>query len=163
MKAHIVRDPRCALLWRFDADSAGYAGVERAARLCGVTLRTVGNAELNTPVGNLCAGKPPVAAAPLDTVPELPALIVSGLSHQTGELGRFIDLVRGKRGRSAPARHGNPHQQNLDPGGFAAGTEPGTRGGGRGQRKGMSNRFRRGGSRSAGRRGACGASWPTAC
>ena len=103
MKAHIVRDPRCALLWRFDADSAGYAGVERAARLCGVTLRTVGNAELNTPVGNLCAGKPPVAAAPLDTVPELPALIVSGLSHQTGELGRFIDLVR-ESGADLPLR-----------------------------------------------------------
>ena len=103
MKAHFVRDPRCALLWRFDADSAGYAGVERAARLCGVTLRTVGNAELNTPVGNLCAGKPPVAAAPLDTVPELPALIVSGLSHQTGELGRFIDLVR-ESGADLPLR-----------------------------------------------------------
>ncbi|WP_294569322.1 DUF3783 domain-containing protein [uncultured Subdoligranulum sp.] len=103
MKAHIVRDPRCALLWRFDADSAGYAGVERAARLCGVTLRTVGNAELGTPVGNLCAGKPPVAAAPLDTVPELPALIVSGLSHQTGELGRFIDLVR-ESGADLPLR-----------------------------------------------------------
>ena len=103
MKAHIVCDPRCALLWRFDADSAGYAGVERAARLCGVTLRTVGNAELNTPVGNLCAGKPPVAAAPLDTVPELPALIVSGLSHQTGELGRFIDLVR-ESGADLPLR-----------------------------------------------------------
>lgn len=103
MKAHIVRDPRCALLWRFDADSAGYTGVERAARLCGVTLRTVGNAELNTPVGNLCAGKPPVAAAPLDTVPELPALIVSGLSHQTGELGRFIDLVR-ESGADLPLR-----------------------------------------------------------
>ena len=103
MKAHIVRDPRCALLWRFDADSAGYAGVERAARLCGVTLRTVGNAELGTPVGNLCAGTPPVAAAPLDTVPELPALIVSGLSHQTGELGRFIDLVR-ESGADLPLR-----------------------------------------------------------
>lgn len=103
MKAHIVREPRCALLWRFDAASAGYAGVERAARLCGVTLRTVGNAELNTPVGDLCAGKPPVAAAPLDTVPELPALIVSGLSHQTGELGRFIDLVR-ESGADLPLR-----------------------------------------------------------
>lgn len=103
MKAHIVRDPRCALLWRFDADSAGYAGVERAARLCGVTLRTVGNAELGTPVGELCAGKAPAAAAPLAAVPELPALIVSGLSHQTGELGRFIDLVR-ESGADLPLR-----------------------------------------------------------
>lgn len=103
MKAHIVREPRCALLWRFDADSAGYAGVERAARLCGVALRTVGNTELGALVGDLCAGKTPEAAVLPAAVPELPALVVSGLSHQTGELGRFIDLVR-ESGADLPLR-----------------------------------------------------------
>ena len=103
MKAHIIREPRCALLWRFAADSAGYDAVARAAGQCGVTLRIVGNAELGTKVGDLCAGKPAADAAPLAAVPERPALIVSGLSHQTGELGRFIDLVR-ESGADLPLR-----------------------------------------------------------
>ncbi len=103
MKAHIVRNPRCALLWRFDAASTGYEALERAARSCGVTLRTVGNGELGALVGDLCAGKPAPAFAPLIAVPERPALIVSGLSHQTGELGRFIDLVR-ESGADLPLR-----------------------------------------------------------
>ena len=94
MKAHIVREPRCALLWRFDETCPGYEGLAKAARSCGVTLRTVGNPERGGLVGDLCAGKPAPAAAPLAAVPERPALIVSGLSHQTGELGHFIDLVK---------------------------------------------------------------------
>ena len=94
MKAHIHREPRCALLWRFDDTCPGYEGLARAARSCGVTLRAVGNGELGALVGDLCAGKPAPAFAPLIAVPERPALIVSGLSHQTGELGRFIDLVK---------------------------------------------------------------------
>ncbi len=103
MKAHIIRDPRCALLWRFDAASTGYPALEQAARRCGVTLRTVGNDELGCLVGDLCAGKAAAGAAPLAAVPERPALIVSGLSHQTGELGRFIDLVR-ESGADLPLR-----------------------------------------------------------
>ena len=94
MKAHIVREPRCALLWNFPAGSPGYDAVERAARACRVALRPVDNGALGALVGDLCAGKPLPPAAPLAAVPERPALIVSGLSHQTGELGRFIDLVR---------------------------------------------------------------------
>lgn len=103
MKAHIVRNPRCALLWRFDTQSTGYDALERAARRCGVTLRTVGNGELGALVGDLCAGKPAPAFAPLIAVPERPALIVSGLSHQTGELGRFLDLVK-ESGAELPLR-----------------------------------------------------------
>lgn len=103
MKAHIIRDPRCALLWRFDAASTGYEALERAVRSCGVTLRFVGNDQLGCTVGDLCAGKAESAAAPLAAVPERPALIVSGLSHQTGELGRFIDLVR-ESGADLPLR-----------------------------------------------------------
>lgn len=103
MKAHIVRAPRCALLWRFDAQSTGYDALERAARRCGVTLRTVGNGELGALVGDLCAGKSAPDFAPLIAVPERPALIVSGLSHQTGELGRFLDLVK-ESGAELPLR-----------------------------------------------------------
>lgn len=103
MKAHIVREPRCALLWRFDAQSTGYDALERAARRCGVTLRTVGNGELGALVGDLCAGKSAPDFAPLIAIPERPALIVSGLSHQTGELGRFLDLVK-ESGAELPLR-----------------------------------------------------------
>ena len=104
MKAHIVRDPRCALLWRFDADSAGYAGEERAARLCGVTLRTVGNARTEHPGGQPLRGESlPWPLRRWIRCRRLPALIVSGLSHQTGELGRFIDLVR-ESGADLPLR-----------------------------------------------------------
>ena len=54
-------------------------------------------------MGDLCAGKPAPDFAPLIAVPERPAMIVSGLSHQNGELGRFIDLV-GKSGADLPLR-----------------------------------------------------------
>lgn len=103
MKAHIIRDPRCALLWRFDASCAGYEAVEQAARRCDVTLRTVGNGELGGIIGDLCAGKPAPDFAPLIAVPERPAMIVSGLSHQTGKLGQFLDLVR-ESGADLPLR-----------------------------------------------------------
>lgn len=103
MKAHIIREPRCALLWRFDESSTGYEAVKQAAQRCGVKLRAVGNGELGGIVGDLCAGKAVPAFAPLVAVPERPAMIVSGLSHQTGELGRFIDLVR-ESGADIPLR-----------------------------------------------------------
>lgn len=103
MKAHIVREPRCALLWRFDDTCAGYDKLAQAARHCAVTLRTVGNGELGALVGDLCAGKPAPDFAPLIAVPERPALIVSGLSHQSGELGQFIDRVK-ESGAELPLR-----------------------------------------------------------
>lgn len=103
MKAHIVREPRCALLWNFPAGSPGYDAVERAARACRVTLRAVGNGELGATVGDLCAGEPLPPAAPLAAVPDRPALIVSGLDHQTGELGRFLDLAK-EAGADIPLR-----------------------------------------------------------
>ena len=103
MKAHIHREPRCALLWRFDDTCPGYEGLARAARSCGVTLRAVGNGELGALVGDLCAGKPLPPAAPLAAVPDRPALIVSGLSHQNGELNRFLDMVSAS-GAALPLR-----------------------------------------------------------
>ena len=103
MKAHIVREPRCALLWHIEAGSPAYAALERAARACRVTLRAVGNGELGATVGDLCAGKPLPPAAPLAAVPDRPALIVSGLSHQNGELNRFLDMVSAS-GAALPLR-----------------------------------------------------------
>ena len=85
MKAHIVREPRCALLWNFPAGSPGYDAVERAARACRVALRPVDNGALGALVG------------------DRPALIVSGLSHQNGELNRFLDMVSAS-GAALPLR-----------------------------------------------------------
>lgn len=101
MKAHIVREPRCALVWNLD--DAGLQALQPAARAARLTLRAVGNGELGATVGDLCAGKPAPPAAPLIAVPERPALIVSGLSHQNGELGQFLDQVQAT-GVSLPLR-----------------------------------------------------------
>ena len=32
MKARIIREPRCALLWRIDESYPNYAAIERAAK-----------------------------------------------------------------------------------------------------------------------------------
>lgn len=93
MKAHIVREPRCALVWNYH-DETGLAALRRAADAARLTLRPVGNGELGATVGDLCAGKPAPDFAPLIAVPDRPALIVSGLNHQTGELGQFLDAVQ---------------------------------------------------------------------
>ncbi|HIZ47150.1 MAG TPA: DUF3783 domain-containing protein [Candidatus Gemmiger excrementavium] len=93
MKAHIVREPRCALVWNYH-DESGLAALRRAAGDAHLTLRPVGNGDLGATVGDLCAGKPTPAAAPLIAVPDRPALILSGLSHQTGELGAFLDQLQ---------------------------------------------------------------------
>lgn len=103
MKAHIVHEPRCALLWNFGPDSAGYAALERAARACKVTLRPVDSRALGAVIGDLCAGKPLPPAAPAAAVPDRPALIVSGLNHQDGTLGRFLDMAQAG-GASLPLR-----------------------------------------------------------
>lgn len=94
MKAHIPPNPRCALLWRFGPGDAGYETLARTARLYRLTLRCVAQDELNTTVGDLCDGKAAVAAAPAPTAPALPALIISGLRHDNGELNDFLDAVR---------------------------------------------------------------------
>ena len=54
-------------------------------------------------VGDLCAGKPAPAFAPLIAVPDRPAIIISGLRHDNGELGAFLDLVK-MGGASIPVR-----------------------------------------------------------
>ena len=59
--------------------------------------------DLGCIVGNLCAGKPSPSFAPLIAVPDRPAVIVSGLRHDNGELGAFLDLIK-FGGASIPVR-----------------------------------------------------------
>ena len=103
MKARIICEPRCALLWRIDESYPNYAAIERAAKRYEVKLRRVADGDLGGIVGDLCAGKPAPAAAPLIAVPDRPAIIISGLRHDTGELGAFLDLVQAG-GASIPVR-----------------------------------------------------------
>ena len=103
MKARIIREPRCALLWRIDESYPNYAAIERAAKRYEVKLRRVADGDLGGIVGDLCAGKPAPAAAPLIAVPDRPAIIISGLRHDTGDLGAFLDLVQAG-GASIPVR-----------------------------------------------------------
>ena len=74
MKARIQQEPRCVLLWQVAPGSAEHAAVEHAARLSRLKVRLL-------------------TAADLD-VPERPAMIVSGLRHDNGDLGQFVDEVR---------------------------------------------------------------------
>ena len=77
MKARIIREPRCALLWRIDESYPNYAAIARAARRYDVKLRPVADGDLGGIVVGLCAGRPAPAFAPLITVPDRPAIIVS--------------------------------------------------------------------------------------
>lgn len=94
MKARIIQEPRCVLLWRFDEKSAGYDALAHTARAYKLKLRCIADSDLAARVGDLCRGLPSPAFAPLIKVSDRPAMIVSGLRHDTGELGRFLDLVK---------------------------------------------------------------------
>ena len=94
MKARIIQEPRCVLLWHFDEKSAGYDALAHAARAYKLKLRCIADGDLAARVGDLCRGLPSPAFAPLIKVSDRPAMIVSGLRHDTGELGRFLDLVK---------------------------------------------------------------------
>ena len=82
------------LLWRFDEKSVGYDALAHAARAYKLKLRCIADGDLAARVGDLCRGLPSPAFAPLIKVSDRPAMIVSGLRHDTGELGRFLDLVK---------------------------------------------------------------------
>lgn len=103
MKAHIVRDPRCILLWRVGADTPGYDALQRIARANKVKLRCVADGDLGGLVGNLCAGRPAPDAAPLIAVPDTPTLVISGLRHDNGELSAFLDSLK-TAGFAVPVR-----------------------------------------------------------
>ena len=94
MKARIIQEPRCVLLCRFDEKSAGYDALAHTARAYKLKLRCIADGDLAARVGDLCRGLPSPAFAPLIKVSDRPAMIVSGLRHDTGELGRFLDLVK---------------------------------------------------------------------
>ena len=82
------------LLWRFDEKSAGYDALAHAARAYKLKIRCIADGDLAAKVGDLCKGLPSPAFAPLIKVSDRPAMIVSGLRHDTGELGHFLDLVK---------------------------------------------------------------------
>ena len=86
--------PRCALLWRFSPGDPAYPKVAAVAGVFGVELRTLHDGDLAAKVGDLCAGKPGPPFAPLILLPPTPALIVSGLRHDNGELNAFLDMVK---------------------------------------------------------------------
>ena len=103
MKARIIREPRCALLWRIDETYPNYAAIPPPSKRYDAKLRAVADGDLGGIVGDLCAGKPALAFAPLIAVPDRPAIIISGLRHDNGELGAFLDLVK-MGGASIPVR-----------------------------------------------------------
>ena len=91
MKARIVQEPRCALVWRAEPSAV----MEVTAKQHGCALRMVTDADLATAVVDLCAGKASPALPEGVTPPDdTPALIVSGLRHDNGELSQFLDAVK---------------------------------------------------------------------
>lgn len=103
MKAHIQTEPRCVLLWNFGPLNAGYDHLTRTAASFGLKVRAVGTDELNTPVGDLCAGRRAVPGENIPSPTAMPAMIISGLRHDDGTLGRFVDEVR-RGGAAIPLR-----------------------------------------------------------
>lgn len=105
MKARILQEPRCVLLWQVKPGSTDYAAVEHAARLSRLKVRSLTEADLGTTIEALCTGSrhtAPASDVPAD-LPEHPAMIVSGLRHDNGDLGQFVDEVR-HGGASIPLR-----------------------------------------------------------
>lgn len=103
MKAHIQKEPRCVLLWNFGPLNAGYDHLARTASSFGLKVRTLGPAELSSRVGDLCAGRHTPTKEPLPSPTDHPAMIISGLRHDDGSLGRFVDEVR-RGGAAIPLR-----------------------------------------------------------
>ena len=83
MKARIIREPRCALLWRIDESYPNYAAIERAAKRYEVKLRRVADGDLGGIVGDLCAGKPAPVFAPLIAVPDRATTMASWVRSST--------------------------------------------------------------------------------
>lgn len=102
MKAHVQAEPRCVLLWNFGPQNAGYDHLVRMAAALRLKVRPVGPAELGGMVADLCAGRR-APATQLPSPTDTPAMIISGLRHDDGSLGRFVDEVR-RGGADIPLR-----------------------------------------------------------
>lgn len=98
--------------------------MEHAARLSRLKVRLLTAADLGTTMEALCTGRHTGGeAAPAPDVPERPAMIVSGLRHDNGDLGQFVDEVR-RAGRVIPLRAMVPHPAAAGPLRPAGRTEP---------------------------------------
>lgn len=105
MKAHLAREPRALLLWNVPLSPA----VELVAGNFRCKARVLTAADLDTAVGALCEGRAAAAvpsapdAAPVAAAPDTPALIVSGLRHDNGELSTVLDSLK-RLGVTPPLR-----------------------------------------------------------
>lgn len=104
MKAHIRTQPRALLLWRFGPQSAGYDALMRQAAAFRLDPVFVDEAHLGCRIGDLCAGRAAPAPALADAAQwQTPAMVVSGLRHDNGDLNAFLDAVK-KGGADFPIR-----------------------------------------------------------
>lgn len=102
MKAHIRTQPRALLLWRFGPQSAGYDALMRQAAAFRLDPVFVDETHLGCRIGDLCAGRAAPAPAPAAQW-QIPAMVVSGLRHDNGDLNAFLDAVK-KGGADFPIR-----------------------------------------------------------
>ena len=104
MKAHIHTQPRALLLWRFGPDSAGYSIVMQQAKAYRLKPIFVDEAHLDCRIGDLCSGRAEAAPVPEGAAQwQLPAMIVSGLRHDNGDLNTFLDTIK-RGGAEFPIR-----------------------------------------------------------
>lgn len=104
MKAHIHTLPRAVLLWRFGPESTGYPQVLAQAAAYHLTPIVVEESHLDCRIGDLCSGRAATSAVPAQAAQwQTPAMIVSGLRHDNGDLGAFLDAVK-RSGAEFPIR-----------------------------------------------------------
>lgn len=104
MKAHIHTQPRALLLWRFGPDRPGYDIVMQQAQAFRLNTVFVDEAHLGCRIRDLCGGGVSPAPVPAQASQwQLPAMIVSGLRHDNGDLNAFLDAVK-KGGADFPIR-----------------------------------------------------------
>lgn len=94
------------LLWGVAPETPGCDELLRRAAAFRLTPRFVGAADLDTAIGDLCAGKasvpPPALPDPLPLA-GTPAMIVGGLRHDNGDLNAWLDAVK-QTGLTFPVR-----------------------------------------------------------
>lgn len=104
MKAHIHPQPRAVLLWRFGPGSAGCDALLRQAAAFGLQPVFLTPAQLGCRIGDLCAGRAAALPCPASADAwQTPAMVVSGLRHDNGDLNAFLDAVQ-RGGADFPIR-----------------------------------------------------------